>query len=436
MAAFLKPLFPVGILLLILSAASLFFGADAPLASYVFSGALLLLAGAWVIAAPQQAALPQTLIVPVVLLAGFMALDLALGRIWPALPEYASLAAAGAVFLIARGWSRATDRALLLWQWIIIAMAVLCVWALVDFIVAPETIFGRERPWHENRLSMTFLSANTAASFLGIGVLLALSEILKLIIQTGLQRPLMLAEEIIRKAFPALVLLLIGFLDLILTASRAGLTFTLVSAAILILWEIDAARRKAGERVGKGLGQTLIVIAGIGAASLIVWGFYAEILGARTSGLAEDANSRAVMYQAYAGSLQQSPLIGHGLGSFAEVNHRLMTADNANVLASQGAAHNIELQWLMQAGIFGTAAMFGVMAVIIGAIWQGLSTRRRLRGNLRAIICVSLFIILHGQVDFAIEIPGLMWWWALLLGLGAGIADGRARPPKRPHRKI
>ena len=167
-----------------------------------------------------------------------------------------------------------------------------------------------------------------------------------------------------------------------------------------------------------------------------MWGFYAEILGARTSGLAEDANSRAVMYQAYAGSLQQSPLIGHGLGSFAEVNHRLMTADNANVLASQGAAHNIELQWLMQAGIFGTAAMFGVMAVIFGAIWQGLSTRRRLRGNLRAIICVSLFIILHGQVDFAIEIPGLMWWWALLLGLGAGIADGRARPPKRPHRKI
>ena len=148
----------------------------------------------------------------------------------------------------------------------------------------------------------------------------------------------------------------------------------------------------------------------------------------RATELDADADTRLVMFKAYAAAIPDNWLIGHGLGSFDTLNSQIMTNENAHVLARQGAAHNIELQWLLQAGVVGSFFMWSTIGLIVWRIWQGLQHRRRLRGTLRVVLCASCLVLLHGQVDYALEIPGFMWWWALLLGAGAGIAyKGQSR---------
>jgi len=420
-------IFPFGLMLLVLTGASLFFGADTPLAVYFFSGVLMFLGAGTVTLSPRSTVTPPMMIVAALLI-GFLVLDIVTGTIIGGVPGYAGLAAAAAVFLTARTVALNSDNVAPAWSWLTLAFLLLAGWAFFDFVINPDTIHGRPRPYHLGRLSAAFLSANTAATLFGTGMLVAMTGLLKAVQRTGTFHPIDLVEGLFRHGTLSLVSFLFCAVCLVLTASRAGIAFALLCLVILVVWQLSSMRRSQARVAGEAGGGLRWLIAG-GAAFIVlavvtVFAMSGDMAAERYGELGEDSNMRAVMFATYWNASMAHPLLGTGFDSFAQVNARVMSADNAALLAGQGAAHNVFLQWLLQKGWLGALAMFGTVAVIYWAIWRGLATRRRHKLYLRGVLMIALFVSLHSMVDYAVEIPGFMWWFAMILGFGAGIAAG------------
>ncbi|GGD12972.1 O-antigen ligase family protein [Aquisalinus flavus] len=418
--------FPFGLTLIVLAGASLFFGADTPLAVYLFSAVLMFTGAATVALSPRSTVTPP-MMVAVALVIGFLALDISTGAIIGGLPGYAGLAAAGAIFLTARTVALTSDNVAPAWAWLTLAFLLLAGWAFFDFIINPDTIHGRPRPYHLGRLSAAFLSANTAATLFGTGVLVAMTGLLKAVERTGTFHPIDLVEGLFRHGTLSLVSFLFCAVCLVLTASRAGIAFALVCLVILVVWQMAALRRSRSRTTEEGGGLRWLIAGGaafIGLAAITVFAMSGDMAAERYADLGQDSNMRAVMFATYWEASMAHPLLGTGFDSFAAVNARVMSADNAALLAGQGAAHNVFLQWLLQKGWLGALAMVGTVAAIYWKIWRGLASRRRHKLYLRGVLVIALFVSLHSMVDYAVEIPGFMWWFALVLGLGAGIAAG------------
>ena len=427
----LRLLWPAGLIPVAIWLAALTLGADQPAASLMFSALLLALCAA-VLAAPGS----RLTGLGALWLAGALALFLVgLVRGWASTGagEYASLTAGAGIFIAAQTAGRQPERARALWMLILALGAGLGLAAFIDFFIDPDTVFGHRRTFGFNRLSAPFLSANTAASFYGMIALMALADLLRALRKEG-----RIDARIQRLALPVSALLVCASC-LLLSGSRAGVSLFMVAALLLLGWDRAAAwRRRLGEdpeatklqpSASRGwrrlVGPGLLI-----AAALLVFGVSGGLYIDRIEhrGLMVDNDARSVMFARYLDGVWLAPLFGAGLGGFEFINDFLATGDHGRVLISQNAAHNVIFQWLLQTGILGASAALGVLLLTLSRLRQGLTRRRRQRLLLRTILVIAVFVFAHGMVDYALEIPALFWLFAILLGLGVGIADaGRSR---------
>jgi len=154
------------------------------------------------------------------------------------------------------------------------------------------------------------------------------------------------------------------------------------------------------------------------------------LLVRRAADLGTDAMSRFSLYEIYWEAWQDQPLFGHGLGSFDRVNDQIATLENAHMVTLLGEAHNFVLQWLIQQGLLGLGLLMAIMiAIHIPLIRYVFSSGARSRTYLRAALCVTALVFLHGMVDYAVEVPGVMWTYAWLIGLAHGRASALSRTP-------
>ncbi len=410
---------PPGICLAILCAAAIFFGADIPAAKAFFSVALVALTALAGLLSARYQPTPGVW-VGTVLLGLFAALHLLTGRMDTAAPELAALSAAGCIWLIARASAKQEGAAALLWRLTLGAGTLIATWAFIDFTMSPRTVFGVERAYAISRLAGGFLSPNTAATFFGMVSLMGLAEL-----YTQLRKAIIRRYPLARCA-PGISLALIATLIpatcLVLTASRGGITFTALVALLLIAWQSYTLTRK-GDAGRRSLGLAIAGAGGFIVIAGLVWTVSGELASRRLDRLFDDA-TRIEMFRTYWDAVRLHPVWGHGLGSFAFTNDLVATSQNAHRLIRTNAAHNVYLEWLLQAGWVGSLLMWAAVLSLVLAVFRGLKTRRRQRLHLRAVIAISLLVLLHSLTDYALEIPGVMWWWVWVLGLGAGIAAG------------
>ena len=277
------------------------------------------------------------------------------------------------------------------------------------------TIFGVAKPYGAGRFSAPFLSANTAATYYGVLGLLALAQLLRKSRRLdGLSISVKIERGVKFFALPASVFLLAMTL-MFLSGSRGGVTFGGLAAIALIVWEqpFKAARQSEG---GAGFPVALVAVVAI-AAMFILSG---ELYRLRIENLTD--HTRTAVYTAYLDSIALYPLFGQGLGGFQFTNDLIAQADNAHAIQFQGAAHNLVLQWLLQAGILGTLAASTMVMAAVRTLWLGLKRRRRQRTYLKAVMVILGFVFAHGMVDYGLEIPMVAWFVALVLGAGLGIA--------------
>jgi len=290
-------------------------------------------------------------------------------------------------------------------------------WAFADHAISPALLFGAPRPFEPDRLSASFGSANTAATLFGALTLLGLVDL------SGAYRAArpggaFQARDLQRLA-PALVRPLIALAlaatCLVLTQSRAGMLAT-AAVGVALVGALAITRARTGAVAAPLVGAGALA-AGLALASV------ALNLGAlqqRFSFLRADALARGQVFAAHWAAVQAAPWSGYGLGGFAHVNAMIMNRTDAAALASLGAAHDVYLQWLEQAGALGAAAMFATVALAAALLAAAAIGRRRLRAWRIGIGAVLALFLVHGASDYALEVPSMALFLSLLLGLGVG----------------
>ncbi|MGH1559739.1 O-antigen ligase family protein [Caulobacter segnis] len=207
---------------------------------------------------------------------------------------------------------------------------------------------------------------------------------------------------------------------LALTASRGGIFATVVSLAVLLIWQVIAQGRKVRAVAIIGGAAALLVVVGLAMRS-------ADLTAARLEDPQGDASDRQVIFAAHWEAFKSSPWFGFGLGSFPVVNQLITTTENLNVLFDVRATHNLYLQWLEEAGIVGGLLM---LAWLLVALWR--AGREAIKpgtaGTLaRATLAAALLVLLHGLSDFAVQVPALQ----ALFAVGLGAVTASAPAPRR-----
>jgi O-antigen ligase len=204
---------------------------------------------------------------------------------------------------------------------------------------------------------------------------------------------------------------------LILTFSRGGIAATAVAAVVLV-----GALILTGERRRSVSGLALAAAAALlGGLVVLVGVTHADQLQQRFAAAQADGANRAQIFAAHWDAVVKAPLGGYGLGSFERVNGLIMNNANLAALDALGAAHNVYIQWIEQAGVPGAAAMFVTVAAIGASLAIAAVRRRRMRSWALGIMAMLLLFLLHGASDFALEVPSMTLWLSVMLGLGCGL---------------
>ncbi|MEM8637182.1 MAG: O-antigen ligase family protein, partial [Pseudomonadota bacterium] len=221
--------------------------------------------------------------------------------------------------------------------------------------------------------------------------------------------------------YPNFALLIIAAVCLLLTVSRAGIFIGMASVIGLVIVELIRLSRSSMFRFVRR--KRYMIPLGLVFGTVLALALTGEINPYDSEALLQNSSSRLVLYDAYFSIWMERPLFGHGLGSFNALNDSHTTLNNAAHMVTIGAAHSFVLQWLVQQGLVGLLAMAAILGLILRTIvrpfGQTVSTPRIF---LRVALAASLLIFTHGLVDYALEIPSVMWTYAYILGLAAGFA--------------
>ncbi len=315
-----------------------------------------------------------------------------------------------------------------LFTWITLAGAVYAIWAIVSFMQAPAFVLGLEKQQHVERLTASFLSANTAGSLFGaLGCALAVRLFRRIGRKLG-GRIGVGGDDMARWGgeLRDAALLALYWITLLLTVSRAALSVSLAVVGVFGLLEL---RRYGQRRRLKGRALAIAALAVAGAFLVLLLGSLSSQLQGQFGRLSADAISRTGILDAYLPQLRDAPLLGHGLGSFPTLNSQVMTDATFAQLWNLGAAHNILLQWWLEAGPVGLAVAAGMVLLLLVRLMIRTSSGRVGRWRAAAALAVSAVLLGHNTVDYSLQVQGVAALWALMLGFGLAERSRNDRQP-------
>lgn len=302
-----------------------------------------------------------------------------------------------------------------------VAGAAFAVIGFGQYLLQPESTLIRAR-------LTTAIGANGAATAFGVFALLCLS-IAIIARRTPPKARLTRSPlgDLIADATGApfaLATLLLCVIALAATGSRGGALAFAAAFFLLVGAHLSAgARTHFGARAG-GFGFALLFSLAVVVAGVI---FAVPLLAERFRDAPTDAVLRWQGAMAHWQAFLDRPIFGHGLNSFAEINAYYATIENWKLVANIGAAHNIYIQLLEEAGLIGASAM---ALMVIPPIWRALAGLQAI-GSRRALnaaaLCASAMVGAHGMVDFGMNIPAIAALYAFVLGAcGIGVDDKRS----------
>jgi O-antigen ligase len=326
-----------------------------------------------------------------------------------------TLAGVGCAFLAGLAAGRRDASAERVFALLVPGFALFAAWALWAFATDPGGLWGQARHINTDRLTGGYSSANPAALAFGLGLVIALADLLRgLRRYGGPRRILQAAQTTLPRLAPAMAAIILCAAALALTQSRAGAAVTLVGLIALSAWE---SLRGGDQRGRTGLIGGAGVLALVGAFVLYRPEVFARLLNAP-----QDFETRRTIFSAHWRAFLSAPWGGYGLGTFDRLNNLLIDRADYPAIWNVRAAHNVILQWLVCGGLIGALPMFGAILAVLVQIAQGLRRRTRMTGWMRAILCASLVVLAANLTDYGLEEPALALLWAALLGLGAGLA--------------
>ena len=284
------------------------------------------------------------------------------------------------------------------------------------------------RKWaYTESLTSTFVNRNSFATFAGLGLLCALSELIEATRWIGQtkqplrRRTALFIEQMLTRHWPLAASTLALAIALMLTGSRAGIVATFAGTGLLCVMQL---------RLYTNGWRSLAIAAGFAAvlaAGLL--GIAGELFSERMTraDAAIEENIRSDVFVMVNDAIKTSPWTGIGLGTFQDVFPAYRTGD----LSSRGLwdkAHNTYLENALELGI--PAALALHLAIGLGLLAAAGNLRSRGDRRRLAILGLSatLLVGLHAMVDFSLQMPAIALLYAALLGLSA------ASPVRGPAR--
>lgn len=318
------------------------------------------------------------------------------------------VAMVGPMAAFALGVLAAPDRLRRDWvgRWLVAFTILFSLFALFDHVA----LQGDEAA----RLDARMVSPNAAAALFGALAIFAAALILragagKLGAPLALPRGWDWSRGFVAAPLSTVALIL-SLTCAMLTASRGGL---LAFAIGFVTFIGLIALRRSGQRA-----SSLWLAPVLGAIAVGVWVF-AQGGGPLLDRLSDNANAAASRWELLAPHWQaflDRPLFGNGLNTYHEINSMAATAENLEELRYAGAAHNIYVQALEETGIIGVFIMLlmlgppllrafaNALAGVAGTEWSA------------AVCGVAALFLLHGIVDFELQIPAVAALFAFTLG--------------------
>lgn len=337
---------------------------------------------------------------------------------WASLVETVKLAGLGCIFLqgVILGSSRA--RGLLFLKLLVVGSAVYAAVGIGGFALSSDTLFGSARLYHADRLAGSFLSANAAADVIGMALIVGVG--LLGVDRSGRRSAGRRTDLVLGGS------ILVLTTALFLTGSRGALAAAAVALAVVAVARVLTLSRG---RTQKAFGLVLLC-AFLGIAALAI----ATPMGERLSLVLGDVSARSAILGSHAPAIRAEFLQGYGAGTFARVNEMIQTPANIDRIWSVRALHNVYLQWIEERGLIGALAMWSALIVIF---FRTAFARGRMSRDRIAILGVSVMILVHGLVDYGLEVPSVAAQWAILLGIGyaAGKPPKRRARPARGYRR-
>jgi O-antigen ligase len=303
---------------------------------------------------------------------------------------------------------RNADRLILIAQYAILLYAI---YGLIALIFTPNFVLWAPKLAYRGSLTASFINHNTAATFVGAGAILWCCSAFSLLqsLEFSSIRLLLLTPSnehlgfrIVARSGAALTC----FFALLLTGSRGGLICSSLGLLVAIMLMVTNRQK-----------PRLRSIAISAVAALLVTGALLSRMGRIGSlGLFDDARWR--VYGFCVDAIQQRPLLGAGIGSFADLFPSLR-ADDFYSGGVWDYAHSTILEIAVEMGI-PVAAMVVVAALASLLILARAAIRSdgRSRRSLAAMTGIAVLSYVHSLIDFSLQIPGYLIVFGILIGCG------------------
>lgn len=286
----------------------------------------------------------------------------------------------------------------------------------------PEVQFFSSYRVDFGSFSGVFVNRNVAASFFGLTAFALAGSIQ--ILNPGKRR-----QQTARQVRPLLLKVFLGALlfaaviAILATRSRAGSLLSLPLLCLCIALGV-AKTRNSWSR------SRVLAVLGSGIAFLILFG---EPVFSRLGGALQDL--RWCAWGSTVAAIQDNPWTGTGFATFADVFPSYRDATCLGIESTWLRAHNSFLELALGLGL--PAALL-LLATGYWILLKNSLIGLRRRKSLRAIPILTLgalgFVSAHSMVDFPLQIPGVAYYFAALLGAGCAISVLERDPRRHGNR--
>jgi hypothetical protein len=321
----------------------------------------------------------------------------------------------GLVFLTTLLLSQSVQGAKRVWISLSLVGAAIVVISIILEVLLPNTQVFTTYKVGFGSFSGVFVNRNVSAAFFGLTAF-ALTGTLYLL-RSSTRAKHRSSADIVKQSLVGLMLFVV-LIAIIATRSRAG---TLLSLPILFFCvAIIFAKAQRKRRIARALP-----VLGAGFVLLVLFG---EPVFSRLGNTSQDL--RWCAWGSTITGILDNFWVGTGFGTFKEVFPVYRDPECLGTSAGWHRAHNSFLEFMFGFGVPAALLAFTLgYSLLLSASLTGLRRRK----SLRAIPILTLgalgFVSAHSLVDFPLQIPGVAYYCAALMGAGSAIS--LIKRPKR-----
>lgn len=318
------------------------------------------------------------------------------------------------IFWLALQTGRANGTARRAFNALALAAFAYAVYGLIVEFSGAGMVLWVEKYAYRDSLTSTFINRNSYAAYAGIGLICLTAMIARKLAHSGI-RGLTLGTRLanaINMLFAQSWYLTIAWLvvltALILANSRAGLISS-VLGLFAFLGSLTFSRgvsRRAAVRV------VIVTIVAVFAVFLVS----GDLVSKRMARIVEQPQARLVYYELTIKAIGDSPILGTGYGTFAQV-FQLYRTDNPLLRTPPRKAHNTYLENALELGIPAASALTLSIASLVILCFLGVRRRRRDAFYPAVGVGVSILVGLHSLVDFSLQTPAIAATYAFIMGV-------------------